>query len=96
MAFWLASVSGLAEPLGALVAMLLLQRPQNNVAISHTPLLNMKNVLSFVAGIMIMVAIIDLFPESLRNSKPGQRLPLILGTLSGVIVMLCSEAYLGS
>ena len=55
MAFALASGSGLAEPLGASMALLFLKNQQT---------LAMENVLSFVAAIMIMVALCELFPEA--------------------------------
>jgi zinc transporter, ZIP family len=92
LAFCLASVSGLFEPFGAALALWLFQEDKNN----NSPKIDLKNILSFVAGIMIMVAVLDLFPEALKHSQPGKRLPLYLGTVIGVVVMLASEAYLSS
>ncbi|KAL3927992.1 MAG: hypothetical protein SGBAC_012848 [Bacillariaceae sp.] len=57
LAFWLASGSGLAEPLGALCALFVLQ----------TSTIPMENVLACVAGIMCAVACIELYPEALRH-----------------------------
>ena len=74
LAFWLASISGLAEPVGAVVALSALQNTQSK--------LPLENVLAAVAGIMCMVAIKELYPEAvralpsippprMRNSKGG-------------------------
>jgi ZIP family zinc transporter len=96
LAFWLASLSGLAEPLGALVALYFLRRGTSLAAFPHLQeALQMKNILAFVAGIMIMVAVIELFPESVRSSQ-GERLSVVLGTATGVFIMLASDAYLDS
>lgn len=96
LAFSLASISGLFEPLGAALAMWLLQAKENQDTQSNLSKIDLKNILSLVAGIMIMVAVLDLFPEALRHSQPGNRLPLVSGTVVGVVVMLASEAYLSS
>ena len=99
LAFGLASLSGLAEPLGAAVALLILaprRHSHEDVTTESSalaPLWNMKNILAFVAGIMIAVALRELFPEALRHSKDG-RLPLAIGTLTGIVVMLASDAIL--
>jgi zinc transporter, ZIP family len=131
LAFGLASASGLAEPLGAAVALLVLrggggggrghqQRPvpighdksgTNNISAvtSATVLddasnnsvwnvvLHMKNVLAFVAGIMIAVALVELFPEARRHIQTRTaRWSFVAGTLTGILVMLASDAYLES
>lgn len=83
LAFALASGSGLAEPLGAAVALLILRT-------SHD-VLPMENVLSFVAGIMIMVALCELFPEAKRQDS---KLYFAAGTLSGILIMTATELYL--
>lgn len=102
LAFGLASLSGLAEPLGALVALVALHRHggvvdegeetgtlQRFLSVS----LEMDNVLAFVAGIMIFVAATELFPEARRHMKESKT-PGIAGTVVGVVVMLASDAYL--
>lgn len=89
LAFALASLSGLAEPLGALVALFFLQ----NVSKSSTSILNMENVLAFVAGIMITVALYELFPEANRHTGKGHS-ALIAGTTAGIMVMVATELYL--
>lgn len=106
LAFALASLSGLAEPLGAAVALAVLDRTDDgrhndntDKALSSSSLwsaiLNMKNVLAFVAGIMITVAVMELFPEAKRHMKHN-RMPGIVGTVTGAVVMLASDAYLDS
>jgi zinc transporter, ZIP family len=101
LAFWLASLSGLAEPFGAIVALTVLDRDRPSThAVDRTlystfvdALFNMKNTLAFVAGIMIMVALIELYPEAKRHMKTD-RMPGVAGTVLGVVLMLASEAYL--
>ncbi|KAL7570083.1 hypothetical protein ACA910_017115 [Epithemia clementina (nom. ined.)] len=94
LAFVLASVSGLFEPLGALVALFLL-RISTSTDANDMSLLSMDNVLAFVAGIMTTVALIELFPEALRHSTDSS-VPFALGFVAGVAVMLGSEMYLDS
>jgi zinc transporter, ZIP family len=135
LAFGLASASGLAEPLGAAMALLVLRggdrrgRPQPQqrpVRVGHDDntsgaknisavvasatilddvsdnsvwnvVLHMKNVLAFVAGIMIAVALVELFPEARRHVQTRTaRWSFVAGTLTGVLVMLASDAYLES
>jgi ZIP family zinc transporter len=97
LAFFLASASGLAEPLGAGIAIWILDGRTSVSTTDHGILLgmilNMKNVLAFVAGIMIMVAVMELFPEAKRHMKQD-RWPGIAGTFLGIIIMLASDAYL--
>ena len=91
MAFALASASGLAEPVGALVALWLL--PQNNNDNSNNNW--MKNILAYVAGIMIVVAVRELFPEAWKNVRHQKRkTSLIWGSMMGVLIMVGSEAVL--
>ena len=103
LAFALASLSGLAEPMGAVVALLVIDRSSGdtdaNQEVASIYLLlwkatiNMKNVLGFVAGIMMTVAVMELFPEARRHMKESP-VPGILGGLMGAVVMLASDAYL--
>jgi len=97
LAFGLASLSGLAEPLGAAVALAVLgdydNRAEDDEASSSS--LSTKGVLSFVAGIMVMVAVCELFPEAARHSQEG-RLPFVLGTVAGVVIMIGSDSALES
>lgn len=75
-AVMMASASGLTEPLGALVAVLLLQQ-------FITPHL-LELLLVFVAGIMCYVAIVELLPAALKAKEPGL---LGLGLATGILVM---------
>merc|ERR1712137_1057338 len=77
-ALQMATLSGLAEPLGALVALTLL--PQEMLQ-GHA----MDALLCVVGGIMTCVAMIELFPESWTQDRPGA---FFSGTLAGVLVML--------
>jgi len=90
LAFSLASLSGLAEPLGAAVALFLLRDVENPTL----SMISMNNVLAFVAGIMVMVSLSELFPEARRYAR-DERMPLWMGTIGGAVVMIGSEVYLG-
>ena len=59
LAFALASGSGIAEPLGALVALWILQTQETMIPL--------ENVLAFVAGIMCTVSCLELYPEALQQ-----------------------------
>jgi len=91
LAFWLATISGLAEPLGALVALFVLGNATTEE--NDNSFMSMANVLAFVAGIMTTVAIIELFPEAIRHSSESWT-PFILGLVVGVVIMIGSEEYL--
>jgi len=87
LAFALASLSGLAEPLGAMVALFVLRSSEKD------SMVDTENLLAFVAGIMIMVAVQELFPEARRHCKTGYG-AFISGTLIGIVVMVASDAVL--
>lgn len=89
LSFGLASLSGLAEPLGALVAIFCLRR----VAKDEGAILTMANVLAFVAGIMITVALYELFPEAKRYTNQGYHY-MIGGTVLGIVIMVLTELYI--
>lgn len=72
-------ISGLSEPLGAVIAFLFLSRYINEVMISI--------VLLFVAGIMITLSIHDMLPESLKYKCNKY---IYLGMSGGVIFILIS------
>jgi ZIP family zinc transporter len=84
LAFWLASASGLAEPLGAIVALCVLR----------TSKLPLENVLACVAGIMCMVACLELYPEAFRHVSKGNYRSILWGTLVGMAIMLVTELSL--
>eukprot|EP00554_Chaetoceros_debilis_P006654 CAMPEP_0194077588 /NCGR_PEP_ID=MMETSP0149-20130528/4191_1 /TAXON_ID=122233 /ORGANISM="Chaetoceros debilis, Strain MM31A-1" /LENGTH=397 /DNA_ID=CAMNT_0038758655 /DNA_START=161 /DNA_END=1351 /DNA_ORIENTATION=- len=83
LSFFLASISGLAEPLGAFVALIFLR------GVEKTPdtLLSLENILAFVAGIMVIVAMWELFPEALRHTTKTKTY-FWLGTVVGVVIMV--------
>jgi ZIP family zinc transporter len=84
LAFGLASASGLAEPLGAIVALCVLR----------TSKLPLENVLACVAGIMCMVACLELYPEAFRHVSKGNYRSIVWGTLVGMAIMLATELSL--
>lgn len=74
-------ISGVAEPLGALMAFLILKNFINDVTISI--------VLVFVAGIMITLAIEEMLPESNKYNKKTQNVfGLVLGLILVIINLL--------
>lgn len=75
-AFWYTFLSGVAEPIGALVAFLLL-RPFLNDAV-------LGAVFSLVAGIMMYIAIEELIPSSRQY---GHDRMALVATLTGLAVM---------
>lgn len=74
----MATLSGLAEPLGALFALTII--PQE-----YLQGRGMDALLCLVGGIMTCVALVELFPEAKAQNEP---LAAIAGTLTGVAVML--------
>jgi len=88
LSFALASLSGLAEPIGAFLALFFL-----GDAAKGEDQFFMENVLAFVAGIMVMVAVWELIPGALEHSDKD-RSALWMGTISGVVVMGLTEFYL--
>lgn len=85
--FALASISGLAEPLGAFFSLFFIR----GLGHDTNSILNLENVLAFVAGIMITVALHELFPEARMYQKGW---PFWSGSLLGFIIMLCTENVL--
>jgi len=79
----MASMSGLAEPVGALMALTVLPR-------SMTTGDMMENLLSFVGGIMSAVALKELLPEAYAQNRPHA---MYLGFLIGIIVMLLTIEF---
>ena len=95
LSFSLASISGLAEPFGAFVSLLFLRGLEISDDGKHVePLvINLENVLAFVAGIMVMVAFWELFPEA-RRHVDNTWCYFWYGTVLGIIVMVVTEIYL--
>ena len=78
-AFWFSFLSGLAEPLGALIAYLFLMP-------FWSPLVN-GIVLASVAGIMIYISLDELLPTA---EKYGEHHISISGLIAGMIIMALS------
>lgn len=78
-AFWLSFASGLAEPLGALIAFLFLL-PFWNPALDGL-------ILSAVSGIMIFISLDELLPSA---EKYGKHHLSIIGLVTGMAVMAVS------
>jgi ZIP family zinc transporter len=78
-AFWYSFLSGLSEPIGALIAFFFL---------SHfwTPALN-GLILAAVAGIMVFISLDELLPTA---EKYGKHHLAIIGVVSGMLVMALS------
>ena len=86
LSFFMASISGLAEPFGAFVALMFLRYGTSLVG-------NLENILALVAGIMIAVAVCELFPEATRHVKQQNWNHFATGTISGIIIMVITEWY---
>ena len=78
-AFWLSFLSGLAEPLGALIAYLFLMP-------FWSPMVN-GIVLAAVAGIMVYISLDELLPTA---EKYGEHHVSIAGLIAGMIIMALS------
>ncbi len=75
-------ISGLAEPLGAILAYIFLAKYITNSLISI--------ILLFVAGLMITLAINELLPQALKYKKQKY---IIYGLLCGVIIVLLTFVF---
>lgn len=79
--FFYSLLSGIAEPVGAIFAMLILI-PYLNDAVLNT-------LLAAVAGIMVFISFDEILPITFRDS--GQHIPII-GVIAGMAVMALSLA----
>jgi len=77
-------ISGLAEPFGAIVAYLLLYKFINDLFIAF--------ILIIVAGIMISLAINEIFVQSISYKKPKQ---VVIGLICGIVVVLINHFAFG-
>jgi len=82
-ALQMATLSGLAEPLGAIVALTMI--PQGMLDGR-----GMDALLCVVGGIMTSVAFVELFPEARAQKQP---LAAVAGALTGSIIMLITIEY---
>ena len=80
-AFFYSAISGLAEPVGAIIGFLIL-RPFLSPGI-------LSAMLAFAAGIMVFVSFDELLPTSFRNSK-GKGHMTVLGVITGMFIMALS------
>lgn len=76
----MALLSGVAEPIGALLAFIFLSKYINDELISI--------VLLFVAGIMITLSINELLPEAIKYKKNKY---IIIGLISGALIMFINN-----
>lgn len=83
-AFWIATLSGIAEPVGAVIGFLLLA-PWIEGA-------GMGAVLAAIAGVMVLVSLIELLPSALER---GRKRVVALALLGGAAVMATSLLLLG-
>ena len=95
----LASVSGLAEPAGAFVSLVLLRgverRQTGGGVVEEGEAIGgegaLENVLAFVAGIMITVSLLELFPEARRHAEKSGYRAYYAGVVVGFVVMIATE-----
>lgn len=73
-------ISGLSEPLGAILTFILFKNYINDITLSI--------VLIFVAGIMITLSINELLPEALKYNKKKN---MIIGFILGVVVVFINH-----
>jgi ZIP family zinc transporter len=90
LSFVLASVSGLAEPAGAFLSLVVLRSSNGQVFGGEGSL---ENVLAFVAGIMITVSVLELLPEAKRHATENSlgMKAYYLGIVVGFVVMCATE-----
>jgi len=90
LSFVLASVSGLAEPAGAFLSLVVLRGSNGNAFGGEGSL---ENVLAFVAGIMITVSILELLPEAKRHASENAAgvKAYYSGIIVGFVVMVATE-----
>ena len=90
LSFVLASVSGLAEPAGAFLSLVVLRGSNGQVFGGEGSL---ENVLAFVAGIMITVSLLELLPEAKRHTSENSigKKAYYSGLIVGFVVMVATE-----
>ncbi|KAL7530486.1 hypothetical protein ACHAWF_003392 [Thalassiosira exigua] len=99
LSFILASVSGLAEPAGAFVSLVFLRgverRQTGGGVVEEGEAIGgegaLENVLAFVAGIMITVSLLELFPEAKRHAQKSGMKAYYAGIVIGFVVMVATE-----
>jgi len=99
LCFLLASVSGLAEPFGAFVSLIFLRGVEHRQQVEGDDAVgreiggagSLENVLAFVAGIMVTVSFLELFPEAKRHTEKSGMKAYYAGLAVGFIVMMATE-----
>mmetsp|Transcript_20375 Transcript_20375/g.40351 ORF Transcript_20375/g.40351 Transcript_20375/m.40351 type:complete len:468 (-) Transcript_20375:925-2328(-) len=103
LCFLLASVSGLAEPAGAFVSLVILRGFERRKIASdgispdgdgfvESDAFPLENVLAFVAGIMITVSFLELLPEGKYHAKKSTSMnAYYAGLVAGFVVMVATE-----
>ena len=89
----------MAEPVGAFIGLNILNLRGNGSGMidATSQQQDMGDALSFVAGIMMAVAIFELIPEAIRQCEECEGpLSLMLGIMTGVGAMVLTELYLGA
>ena len=98
-AFGLASLSGLAEPIGAWFALTMMRLNRSYAANGHeitSNSMDMSGSLAFVAGIMLAVAICELIPQAIEQQKESNDPNSFnAGLVLGSTVMILTELSLG-
>ena len=98
-AFGLASLSGLAEPIGAWFALTMMRLNRSYAANGYemtSNSVNMSSSLAFVAGIMLAVAICELIPQAIEQQKESNDPNSFnTGFILGSTVMILTELSLG-
>ena len=82
-AFWLSFLSGLSEPVGALIGYFLLRRWFNDITLGV--------VFAAVAGIMVYISLDELLPTA---EEYGEHHVAIGGLIAGMLVMAISLVIL--
>jgi len=112
LAFGLASLSGLAEPIGAFIGLMMLRLRNAGwlqlgignansgaeaAVVATSNGQDMGDTLAFVAGIMLAVAVCELLPEADRQRRECvSSNSFAWGIVIGVGVMILTELYLGA
>lgn len=99
LCFLLASVSGLAEPAGAFVSLIFLRGVEHRQQVEGGDAVgreiggagSLENVLAFVAGIMVTISFLELFPEAKRHTEKSGMKAYYAGLAVGFVVMMATE-----
>lgn len=82
-AFWYTVIAGIAEPIGAIVAFVILQPYISPAFLSY--------VFAFVAGIMVYISFDELLPSCFEQ---GEGHTAIAGIVTGMVVMMLSLTFM--